>query len=241
MADEIEPHDTMTELLIRPHLGLGDAIICNAIFRHYCKDHDVVVLCKRHNEHSVSFMLRDVKNCEVFSLPVRFDTPADQADAEANTFVQECQQIGKKVLCLGFFGPPPFRLESWDKDFYAQAGVDFEQSWSGFKIAQQPSIEIPPPSKEYIFVHEDVERGCVIRPELLPKKIKIVKPDRRKSNNFFAWWTIMAKAKEIHAMESSFACFADRLPEWAAERFVLHKYCRPSTPPQYRQKWEVIE
>jgi hypothetical protein len=40
----------MKELLIRSHLGLGDGLIINALVRHFAKDHDVTLLCKKHNQ-----------------------------------------------------------------------------------------------------------------------------------------------------------------------------------------------
>ena len=44
------------------HLGLGDHLICNAIYRHYSKQSDVVVLpVKERNQQTIEDMLMDLQ------------------------------------------------------------------------------------------------------------------------------------------------------------------------------------
>lgn len=222
----------MNDLLLLGHLGLGDHLVTNAIVRHLAKDHNVTILVKSHNQASVDFMFRDCVNIESFSI---------KDDADAKAAADEARRQGYQVFGLGFFGLPPFSVENWDKDFYRQAGVPFDQCWNGFKVTRQPSRELKVPGVDYVFVHEDVKRGAVMNRKHLPKKVKIVMADPKKTSNIFDWWGILENAKEIHVMESCFAIFTDHLPIRKAERVVIHDYMRKSVSPKYLNSFERIK
>ena len=222
----------MNDLLLLGHLGMGDHLVCNAIVRHFAKDNNVTILAKSHNQASVDFMFRDLVNVETFSI---------KDDDDARAAATEARNQGYPVFGLGTFGLPPFERDTWDKDFYRQAGVQFQQCWNGFKVTRQPSRELKVPGVDYVFVHEDVKRGCVLNRKLLPKKIKVVCADPKKTSNIFDWWGIMENAKEIHVMESCFAIFADHLPIRKAERVVIHDYMRKSVSPTYLSNFERVK
>lgn len=53
----------MTKKYILPHFGLGDAIICNALVRNFCKMYDDVAYFTADPYHaSIEYMFRDIKN-----------------------------------------------------------------------------------------------------------------------------------------------------------------------------------
>lgn len=224
------------EILIRSHLGLGDALICNAIVHHYASGHEVTFLCKPQNKISVAFMFRTNDNITVIDV-------AD--DAEADACAKECRAKGKKVLGLGLYGTPPLPNPpqvGWDKVMYEQARMPFLDRWNKFRVARQESMEIEAPKGRYVFVHDDASRGFNIDRELLPKGVKIVRPHKTEKNNIFEWWDVIANAWQIDCIDSSFAILADSLPHRAAKRLVLHKYARPGgVEPQFMNKFEVIE
>src|SRR5688500_15470022 len=124
MPDHLE---TLPQILIRPHLGLGDLIVCNAIFRHYARSYQVRIPCKTNNVTTVAWMLRDLDNLTV--LPV-------EDDAEADHFCKIVAKEGHRVLKLGMFGEQPFNAMDWDKSHYAQAKVPFQQRWDGFNVVR---------------------------------------------------------------------------------------------------------
>jgi hypothetical protein len=223
------------EILIRTHLGLGDALVCNAVVHHYAETHTVTFLCKPQNKISVAFMFRTNDNITVLDV---------ENDAEADEVVKECKGAGKKVLGLGFYGTPPLPNPpqlGWDKHMYVQAGMPFMDRWNKFRVARQESMELEAPKGRFIFLHDDESRGFKIRPETLPAKTKIVRPFKTDKNNIFEWWQHLEKAWEIHCVDSSFAILADSLPCRAAKRLVLHKYARPDgVEPQYLNTWEVL-
>ena len=221
---------SMDQVLLFPHLGLGDALICNAIVRHLAAKHAlVVVLCKPHNRDTEDFMWRDVINLDLCT--VRDDDQAKEAAALA-------RQHGYGVVGLGFWGEQPFDRQQWDREFYRQARVDFQQRWSGFVVSRQPSREHPIPAGDYCLIHEDKERGYLIDRSRLPKMpIVEITP---KSGNLFDFWGLTENATELHFMESSPAILADSLPLLKAKRKAIHCYCRESVPPKYQADWEML-
>lgn len=220
-----------SELLVFPHLGLGDALICNAIFRHLATLHSqVVILCKPHNTATVSFMLRDVPNIETFSV---------QDDTEAKSACDAAIKQGFVTFGLGFWGSQPFDVKQWDREFYRQANLLFQDRWSQFKVARQPSRELEPPTTPFALVHDDPARNYHIRSATLPK-LPIIRIDPAKSGNLFDWWGHIEQATELHFMESSPAILADSLPLIKAKRRVLHHYCRESIAPAYQLDWEHL-
>lgn len=235
----------MNELLIRGHLGLGDLLIGNAIVRHYAKEHAVCVVCKHHNMTSAAFQWRDLVNVELIGVA------GDDNDKEADEVTAHAEQQGFPVLRLGFTGKKPFDIQQWDREFFRQAGVDFQMCWNGFKVNRQPSREIYPidiGKSEYCFIHEDKARGHVINEKYLPKSrhgrkggMKRIYADPKRTDNIFDWWNIIDGATEIHVIESCFAILIDHLPQIKAKRVVVHQYARKSTPPTYQNQFEIIK
>lgn len=225
----------LKEILIVGNLGLGDALIQNAIVHHYAEDHEVTFLCKSHNKISVAFQFRTNDRITVLDV---------EGDDEAGEIVKACKGAGKKVLGLGFYGNPPLPNPpqlGWDKFMYEQAGMPFMDRWNKFRVARQESMELEVPKGRYVFCHDDPSRGYVIRPETLPAKTRIIRPERTAKNNIFEYWGIIENAWEIACIDSSFAILADSLPVRKAKRMTLHKYARPGgVEPTYLNRWEVL-
>ena len=190
----------MKELLIRSHLGLGDGLIINALVRHFAKDHDVTLLCKKHNQVSLSFMFRDCPRINLMTT----DNDRDLNDDDlADAGVRHVKEHGKKALCLGMYGDRKIYDErSWDRSIYQQAGLDFQLRWNEFKCARQPSCEIEVPHGKFAFVHDDADRGFVIPQKRLPKKLNIVRPEPGATENIFAYWGLLEQAQDRKEIES---------------------------------------
>jgi hypothetical protein len=226
--------DAMTsgeEILFLGHLGLGDHLICGPIVRSLAKEYSTVaVLCKTHNLHTVSFFFRDVSNIECFSV-----ADDDEAIAAKEAVCKE----DMTVVGLGVWSDKPFDRVHWDKSFYDQAGMDFQDRWSQFTCVRQPSRELEVPEEPYCLIHEDKKRGYLIDRKRLPK-LPIVEITPEKTANLFDWWGLVESATELHLMESCVAILADSLPEIRARRKVIHHYTRQSTAPTYRLDYEHL-
>src|SRR5688500_2660446 len=113
----------MKDLLIYVNMGLGDAIIVNGLVRKLAADRDVMFLSKTHNFPSIKWMFIDHDNIVV--IDVGDDDGAERFIAKHGADVE--------VLRLGCTGAN-FRSQDFDKCFYEQAGVPFEERWSGFHV-----------------------------------------------------------------------------------------------------------
>lgn len=227
-------------------------LINGALVRSMAKDQHVTVLCKHHNVETCRFMWRDNQNIEVFGI---------ENDTEARAAADMIEKNERRVIRQGLHRKnTKFEVApGWDEAFYKEAKLPYELRWSGFKVDRQPSRElglvkegsklVPKfgagiPSTPYVFVHDDPERGCHIKTELLPKKKPIVRLTPMPQNgecNLFDFWGILMGAEEIHVMESCAAILADHSPELKAKRKCLHLYARKSIPPKYNLAWERFE
>ena len=81
------------------HLGLGDHILCNAIYRNYAKQYDMCIFpIKQRNVQSVSDMLADLKNVHILQLEDQIaDTLMVQQEYQYKT-------LGFDIIKLGYFG-----------------------------------------------------------------------------------------------------------------------------------------
>lgn len=232
----------MKDLLVFPHLGLGDLIVSNAIVRSLAKTYHVFVLCRPQNIESARFMWRDNMVIELLELTGNFQ----QQEERAKLFFRYAQQQGKETLGLGLWGQKPFDIERWDQEMFRQAGLDFKLRWNEFRVDRQESREFEPPGKRYIFVHDDIERGFKLDPAKLPKNRKVVKPEalpglQGGASCIFDWWRTIENAEEIHVIDSAFLCLIDSLPHLKAKRLVFHTYARSNgRPPSTVKDWERL-
>lgn len=222
----------LTTMAIAPHRGMGDLIICNSLFRHFARNHSVVVVpVKPAYFNSATFMLRDVPSV----LVIRADT-----NAEAYHIVNAFRASGP-VLFLGNRGSN-YRRQEFDRCFYEQADLPFETRWTGFRVIRDSSIELPEPTRPYAFVHDDASRGFAINRSLscfsgLPECAVV----EGVTENIFAWLPCILSAAEIHCIDSAFALLIDSLTLHSSVRLFLHRYARPSdTIPTYHLHWKYL-
>ena len=223
---------TFQTMAIAPHRGLGDLIICNALFRHFAESHSVVVVpVKDSYFDSVTYMLRDVSSIVV--VPTRENAAALRV---VDTF-----RASGSVLFLGNKGTN-YRREQFDQSFYEQAGLPFEVRWSGFRFIRDPAVELKAPEPPYAFLHEDETRGLVFdRSKACFAGLPECVPTPGIADNIFAWVPAILNAAEIHCIDSSFALLVDSLDIAPSVALYLHRYARPAvTIPTYRLHWQYL-
>lgn len=218
----------MNNLAIWTHQGMGDIIICNAIFRNFASKYEKVVVPAKHpNTESCAFMLRDVPNIEV--IPI-FD------DDHGMRFMRETW-IGDKLF-LGGAGND-FRGSDFDQCFYRQAGIPFDQRWIGWYCHREQDESSP--IGRYSFVHDDEGRGMTITRKPGESGLPVHHPVPGYTNNIFKYILMLEMAREVHCIDSSFALLADSLPEDISQKLFIHRYARPSdTIPTYRRNWIIL-
>lgn len=227
------------------HLGLGDHICCNSLYRHFSKLHEkIIIVCYEHNLAAIQWMLSDTN---IYFYPV--ETEAQLLTCRNSIRIED-------RLCLGFYNtgevienyedlvrmihikPNDFNPIKWDSEFYRQAGLDFELSYSGFRLPEFDNGEGRLKFTEgYIAsVHEDRERGfeitkCIDRPKFALSKNLSLKQSCH----------LLYSSHEIHVIDSSMLCLADRLETPYCKRFVFHRYARKGLPPSLKKSWEIID
>lgn len=229
-------------ICLHVHQGMGDHLIICGLVRHLAKEYDLVVVpAKANNYESVGYMYRDLPN-----VVVRY-----VLDDQDQSFFFNSVWKGEKLV-LGNGGEGGFVGSRFDQEFYRQANLSFQLRWDYFHFVREPSQEINlnmfSSEPEYIFVHQDKDRGfriadLQIRAQNLNFKLpEIVEPDRNVSRNLFAWLPAILNASQIHCINSSFAILIDSLPRIEGQKLFLHAYARSiSETPTFRHDWQILK
>lgn len=215
------------------HLGLGDHIVTNAIIRKINRDIVKVLCVLEHNLESVKFMLRDVPNLEYRIVNDEF------------TMMQSMAAENNKIIDIGMYLD---KTEYFNKCYYLQCNINFDERWSRFHVERDIDREIDLLSKynihegeEYIFLHEDTKRNYTIKQKYIPTDIKIVQPSKDITNNIFDYLTLIERAKEIHVISSCFMFLIDSIK--TDNKLYMHHYARYEPcymQPLLKREWLLI-
>lgn len=238
----------MNNYLILGHLGLGDHILCNGIYRHFSKiSQKVVIPVKKHNLHSLQMMLFDRKNVEFFVIN---DTNNLRKIADS---INHIFGNTHKIVKIGYFGDE-FLTDNnvnYDENFYLQAGVPFTNRWDDFEfsINQKNANEIVKSNlqpEKFAFVHDDEPRNFKIAQTYLSSSKVCIRPrhDLHATYSIFDYFPVIKLADEIHCIESSFAALIDSIDTNGT--LFCHRYARPETYQDkqlaftYRKSWIIL-
>lgn len=234
----------MNSIWIFNHQGLGDQIACNAIIRSYSEKYDkVYVFSKPKNVKNVMWMFKD--NKQIYVVPME--------DSQVKQFMQLMPSnnylvIGHELLHQRLREDSNARF---DKVFYEMAKITFEDKWNKFYIERDLEEEKDVfynklgllDNEEFIFVHDDSERP--IPYNRLPKNIKIIRPNRQDISIFHFLYTI-EKAKEVHAIDSSFLNLIDCMQLRNDDNLFFHKYVKihlvgEGGTPTLKLNWTILD
>lgn len=194
---------------IYSHLGLGDHVICNALYREIIKNDELYVMfVKHHNVETVSFMLKDINNLKIKGV---------KDDNEVNFFIKK-ENLFSNTIKIGFCQIPFPGAKEFDDTFYVQHNIPFEKRWLHFKCERNLNSEIELFKKfnvkenEYVFIHDDKNRGYEINEDyIINKNLPIIKPILGLTNNSFDYCYLMQHSLETHFIDSSFRLIFDSL------------------------------
>ena len=193
---------------IYSHMGLGDHIICNGLYRELIQSNQQYSLfVKSINMKSVSFMMRDLKNLNLIEVT---------DDIDVHGFL--VQNRIENIIIIGFCRMPLRGATDFDDSFYIQHGVPFEKRWSSFYCERDLESEkrlfnrFNVKEGEYIFIHDDKPRGYEIEDSfIINKELPIVRPKEGYTDNAFDYCYLMQHSKESHFIDSSFRLIFDSL------------------------------
>lgn len=235
----------MSSILLYHHLGLGDHIMCHGIVREYCKKYDRVgIFSKPHNYPSVSFMYRDLSNLIIIK--------GNDDYAKKFIFLNKLKLGKYRYHTVKIVGHEYLNRTSnvpLEQQFYQVAGVDFTKKWENFFVKRDAAKEESIFKKvslgnEYVFIHEDTERGFKINRTYVNKNYAVFTPDKKLTDNIFDYCLIIEKANEIHVIDSSFMFLIDCLPyENPTQKLFIHRYARENEEwllPVLKKSWNII-
>lgn len=192
------------------HLGLGDHIICNGLYRELIDKNDSYTLfVKHHNIETVSFMLKDLNNIKIIGV---------EDDMGVFYYLSKNNIDKNSVILIGFCEIPIIGAKEFDDTFYIQHNIPFEKRWSSFKCVRNFESEKKLFNKynvregEYVFIHDDKSRGYEIDESyIINKELPIVRPIVGLTKNSFDYCYLMQNSIESHFIDSSFRLIFDSL------------------------------
>lgn len=216
-------------LFIFPHLGLGDAIICNGMVRVLSdRWRNIVWFARRGYGNTILEMFDGLRGVSVVEV---------KDDAEMH---EPWMRVLDSQFCLrlGHNAGGDFDASKFDQDFYRQADVPFEARWNRFGLPTRLlcNRRLEPQA----LFHDDPRRGFEIRADLLPD-------DATRMTSQFGFWSWMPEllsARELHCIDSAFFNLAESLYAIGLlrkTRLVWHQYARITGAPTVRAPWEIIK
>lgn len=241
----------MKKVFFTPHLGLGDHFTCNGMTREIYKSCDIMVMpVKENNIKVVQRMFSDLKNLHLIPVVGSMDYSDTQHMEDVFLFINLFRDRGYEIKAVGAFSPHNFNRSSkkYDEVFYDQVGIDFKKRWDSFFYKRDMVAEMKLftecfkiKEKEYIFLHDDPERGRVINKDILPNNYQIITPHKKFWDaDILDYRYTLENAKEVHCVNSSFADLMDSFDLSNVERLCIHEYARLNDPVNYKHNFEII-
>ena len=221
-------------ILIHHHLGLGDHIVCNGLVRNLIQKNQIYgIFVKKHNVDNVMFMYKDLKNLKL--IPI---------DGDNNVFEFQNENIisiGHQKLGITMSENNCF----WDEAFYKQMNVDFKQRWLSFYYSRDFGSEkmmynkLNPNDEEFILIHNTDSTGTDrIDYSKVSEKYKRIFIENAKT--IFDYGLLIAKAKEIHCVDSSFKHLVDSIPSMGKLFYHKNYKLKISLEHNHKKNWIVI-
>jgi hypothetical protein len=235
-------------ILITPHQGLGDHLLCLGMYREFAaSNRRVFITVKSIYYKELKAMLSDLQNVTFLRLPMH-----EPSLWRTTRILQKvAYRLGIRVIGLGGFGHNFLKSKlRYDENFYLQADIEFHKRWSSFFVPRNANKEnelftlLGCDEKPYIFLHEDAARNFRVNRDYLPKNIRIIEPSAdRKIFNLIDYRKIIEEAQEIHTIESSFGAFIESLN--LDKSLNAHRYSRPEANQDprlefsYKSAWRI--
>ncbi len=193
--------------LISHHLGMGDMIVHNGLVRYiYNRDKskykDIYLLCYEHYADNIRYMYRDI---DIKLLTVKKDNEIYSAIINLGC-EQEDFHLNDSEIRRYFLGEGDdifYTLKGYDKSLRKQFYIKRD-----LKKETEIFNELTDGLKDYIFVHDDIERGFQIKQ--LPDGVPYVRVP--KNIPIFDTLKVLENAKECHVISSSFVCLLQSMP-----------------------------
>lgn len=246
---------------IYTYRGFGDCLSCYSIIKEYAKSNDkIYYYSDSRNELTIKNAKRlysSIPNVEIISEPCHNDTRIDLTIANNTEWYDK----------LGIYLERPEiplseELEETKKEWiseyqwYLNANVPFNLKWDNFYLERNLEKEKEiyydilglKDNEEFIFLHEDLERGFEyysegykINRDYIKPDIKIIELSKLKDISILDITYVLERAEEIHTFNSGVAIFADLMLK-SHEGLYYHHYVRANRfqRPYFKLNWAEI-
>jgi hypothetical protein len=217
------------------HTELGDLLVLEGLIRHFAFASKVTFNTQYVADAKELF--RNLENAEpIFtkkSYPVRpYNVPREATKVLwLGYFSDEFQKYGRRFPGTGV---QTFDSNTWDREFYRQAGVPFKTRWLRSSL---PAILGDSTPGDAVLVHDEPEHRIDL------PNAKRITPLPGKT--VFAWMKPLSQAREIHCIDSSILSLVESM--WAngyfgpKTEFFFHRSVRPTHPPTLLAPWQIVE
>jgi hypothetical protein len=189
-------------VVLEPHLGLGDNLICLGLVRELSKrepNTHFYYACLHRCYHSLAWMFQDLDNVFLFAV---------QGGRQAR---QLAGFLNARYIPIGIEGVD---LKRFDAFFYEQHQVGFDRRWSNERVPAGPQSEelykiLNPKNEPYLLVCNNESGSIQYQLQITnPENIKIIEVQPI-TNNVFDWSKMVACATQIHTIDTSFVHFVE--------------------------------
>jgi hypothetical protein len=203
-------------------MGLGDHFTCNGLVRHYYKEFgEITIFCYKHFESNIKFMYRDLPNLHTVGLG---------SDIEVDEYIST-NNLFNDLIKIGFDKSRALQnmVETFDEGFYLAENLPFSIRFDEYYVQRDMDKEMElyktlnPNDDDFIFVHEDPDRGMFLDKSRIRQDLKIIGNDKRFL--IFDYIYLLSKAKEVHVMQSSVKDMINSY-SFPDTKFYLHNYVR---------------
>jgi hypothetical protein len=218
----------MSAVVVHHHLGIGDHFICNGLVRTLVDRYERIYLpSKRHYHSAVSCLYAEEDRVTVF--------PVDDESKDIDAFAA---RHGCPIIRVGFERCDPWQF---DRSFYDQLNIPFENRYTRFKLPQvipheDELFDRLSPDGPYCLVHREGTVGIFeLRIESALPRVYVEK-GADPFNNILAFRKLISGAAEIHCINSSVIHLVDGINPRGA--LFYHKVRR--TDFTLRPCWRVV-
>src|SRR3972149_4916392 len=206
----------MKNILIH-HQGWGDLLTCHGLVRYNCNKYTQIVLLIRDDAKELcNYMYKDI--IENGNLIMDY-VPKSVLDNNIKNYINNKYDTNINLLIHGmafdYLDPKKViknnRHMSFGHQFYENYGINSINRINCFEIIRDKNLEdnlynkvINDIGKEYIVIHEDINRNIIINKQYINNNMPLYNLDGQ-SNKLFDMIKIIENAKEIHLIESTYS------------------------------------
>lgn len=215
-------------MILHHHLGLGDHFVCNGLVNFMARQlrEPIFLPCKVRNYPTVAYLYSDNPLVKPFTVEGIDEVMAVESYAARHSL---------SLLRVGF---EKCDLRRWDRSFYEQVGVDFVERYRSFHLPRsRPAVMIQPPPGPFILLHD--EGSCGALKLRIKTDLPVVRVVPQEGAHLLSYLDLIAKAEEIHCIDSSVYHLVDSLVI-TTPRLFLHDVRKSGTLFGVSSKWNIV-